>query len=176
MSTQADWATIKPEDGLEAKQEPVTVKVTKVTPSTTIKTIKTRKGNEIEIPMPFHIRIETADFVVADDDSLATKRVDDWNKKFYLSKDGNFVNFTRDHLFLALCTVLKLDTSEQFSALDLVGKKFEAIVIGNDDNAFINWYKTFQINGINVPDKSYFEPMPIEPSYTPSDQQPDLDF
>lgn len=113
----------------------------------------------IEIAYPYMITLEEngeVGQILSIDKSVATLRAKDWNKKFYVTKNG-YVNFTRDHNLLAIVTILQqmgeLELPEQgsFKVSSLIGKVFPVVVKTYGETKFIDWVQTFIDLGVPVP-------------------------
>lgn len=119
--------------------------------------IKTKKdGTEMKFEYPYRIRIEDQEGnIVSEDSSSKARYAKDWSRKFYIRTDPEgreFLGFTRHAVLLALCTISeKLGKELPKDDRKWIGFEFEAILAGNDKVKFIDWVRTFQYYGINVP-------------------------
>lgn len=134
------------------KPATVTAKITGVYESDKV---EERGGYTFEYP--FRIRIEDGEGnILSDEETSSTLNTMNWSKKFY-EKD-RYINYTRYETLLAIMTILrakpeldkqKLVESDEFDINKIVGYEFE--VVTGDNGTFINWYRTLQYHGIEVP-------------------------
>jgi hypothetical protein len=137
-------------------KETQTVKLLDIFDSTDEKEgVNNQTGKKWKIKFPYRLRIINRNKdIVCDNSSQARLRVQNWNSLFY-EKDG-FVKFSMDSELLAVYTIYTkenniTETVGSFDINDMIGFKFEAVVVEWKDGGFIDWIGTFQANGIRVP-------------------------
>ena len=106
--------------------------------------IDERNGDEFRYDLKFTFKDVNGEFKERSNTTSTTK---DWSKKFYLNRDG-FQTFTSGHAKLALVKILG---EHENGVNGWIGKAFRAVVVQSTDYHFIDWTKTLEANGVEMP-------------------------
>lgn len=125
---------------------------------------KTKKIGQKEVALPYRIRIINKNKdIVAENETLPYLTTNNWTKKFFINKKTGYVSFSYDSNLLAILEILRAtknkivldsEAAGEFNINNLEGVKFNAVIASYDGGKFIDWVKTFQINGVRVPTKA----------------------
>lgn len=134
--------------------ETVMVKVSQITEIPETDPEYSEERGEYTFTYPLRISIVDQNKVrVANDRSSATLRPRNWERKFYVNNKG-YTAFTRNENLAATFAIyakVNGDEGGKFNVYDLEGFKFMAVVNYDFDEPFIDWVRTFEANGVEVP-------------------------